>query len=191
MEQKDSNYRCYFINNPYLSSIQQGIQAGHAHGRLLQKYKDTNCEKSNIAWDWNKNYETYIILNGSNSENMKNFLHFLNENDLKYPFSFFEEPFLDNALTSIAIVLPERIYNAKKYFSYHKNKQIFSPLSQKIKERKDYTLKEYPNDTINFYKLDFEDPNDNYLFDKSHNIYKYSLLDTVLINEISQLSLAK
>jgi len=109
--------RVYSWNNFYLSSIQQGIQALHSTAELFTKYKylsgDTVAQH-HMLFDWATNHKTVILLNGGDTDALIDLKGFLNSPDNPYPHAFFEESpgALNGCLTSVSIVLPERMYDA-------------------------------------------------------------------------------
>lgn len=112
--------RAYYFTNMYLSSIQQGIQPLHVTSRLFTKYMEMNDDCAWIdnpmlrqIYDWATNHETVICLNGGYTESIRELMNnFFNVPENPYPWAFFNEgkDALDGALTSIGIILPERIY---------------------------------------------------------------------------------
>ena len=106
--------RAYFFGNMYLSSIQQGIQAAHAVADMFVKYdgQDEMVELKNWAYD----HKTMILLNGGYSENIRALVEFFDSPENPYPWvPFFEgQDALDGALTTVGIVLPEKIYEASR-----------------------------------------------------------------------------
>jgi len=107
--------RAYFFNNMYLSSIQQGIQAQHCTAEIFMKYvndprHDPNDEEV-MLYNWAREHKTTIILNGADAERMDDISLHMQGSDNPYPWAAFLEPGLgDNVLTSIGIILPEKIY---------------------------------------------------------------------------------
>jgi hypothetical protein len=103
--------RLYTFGNYYLSSIQQGIQAGHAAVELFNKYE--NSEQLNTVKDWAKNHKTMVCLNGGNNANLKEIRDLFKNETNPYPWtSFYEDDdSLNGTLTCVAIVLPEIIYD--------------------------------------------------------------------------------
>lgn len=97
--------RLYTFTHFMLSSIQQGIQAGHAAVELTRRGNDLTIK-------WAKEWKTMICLNGGNSQELKELVFFLSNYDNIFPWCGFSESneALDGSLTSIAIVLPERIF---------------------------------------------------------------------------------
>lgn len=121
-ENKELELRMYFFVPYNISSIQQGIQAGHALGRYCLRYgrHDSNY----IVWDFLEKFETWIILNGGTTNDERDFEAIpvgnlnligdqLNDNDIE--FSFFIEPDLNHALTALCIICDERVFNRKDY----------------------------------------------------------------------------
>lgn len=124
--------RAYFFNNFYLSSIQQGIQAGHCAVDLLLKYAPpsnsgghTSCHdvKQSIedrrrtlwAYQWARDHKTFVVKNGGDDDTMQDLLLFMDDVDNPYPWVAFYEPGINScptcgdALTSICIILPEMV----------------------------------------------------------------------------------
>ncbi|KKM67218.1 hypothetical protein LCGC14_1473340 [marine sediment metagenome] len=102
--------RAYYFGNMYLSSIQQGIQAAHATHGLFNKYAAS--EKAETLFNWSQNHKTMILLNGGYSENLRKIIALFGHNENPYPWAFFNESeeAADGLLTSVGIVLPEKIY---------------------------------------------------------------------------------
>lgn len=109
--------RLYSFVNFYLSSIQQGIQTGHAAVRLVRKYAQPGYVKSvvDMANEWADRHETFIILNGGDYENICKIRDLIYSSADVFPFCEFYESrsALNSMLTSIAIVLPETIFNVR------------------------------------------------------------------------------
>jgi len=112
--------RAYFFGNMYLSSIQQGIQAGHVIHELFLGYPQTQIEKMSeeekMLWDWANDHKTVCLLNGGYSENIRALCELFCSHRNPYPWANFCEGIdaLDGALTCVGIVLPEKIYVAAK-----------------------------------------------------------------------------
>lgn len=109
--------RLYSFVNFYLSSIQQGIQTGHAAVDLVRKYtrNSTNPVKSRqqlMVEEWADNYKTFIVLNGGHNAAIHHAHDIISESD--FPFiSFYEdEASLDSLMTCTCIVVAEKIFNA-------------------------------------------------------------------------------
>jgi hypothetical protein len=106
----------------WLSSMAQGIQAGHAKDELTNKYvyggpaqdKDASIKVGEMLRDWSLNHKTHIALNGGNSDTMDEMWNFLHDNKHDFPYANFheDEQSLKGVMTSMALVLPERIYEA-------------------------------------------------------------------------------
>lgn len=113
--------RAYFFGNMYLSSIQQGIQAGHVIAELFQKYPvgpgSTKGPHYNILMAWARDHKTMVLLNAGYSSELWLLRDSFSQQDNPYPWAFFHESeeALDKAFTSIGIVVPERIYETAKY----------------------------------------------------------------------------
>lgn len=103
--------RAYFFGNLYLSSIQQGIQALHATTDMFIKYRHQDDFNSQL-FEWAGDHKTTIMLNAGYSSEIRNLEDFFSSPGNIFPFCSFyeEEDALDGALTTIGIILPERIY---------------------------------------------------------------------------------
>ncbi len=120
--------RCYTFSDFMLSSIQQGIQSGHAAVELFNKYLISEGWQNGYAevvQDWAANYKTMICLNGGAYADIVGLLEFFEEgheqayNDL--PFVGFEEEAAQGGnLTSVAVILPERIFKGVDALREHK-----------------------------------------------------------------------
>lgn len=105
--------RLYTFTNWYLSSIQQGIQAGHAAVELFVKYRDSDSIQHFFLYNWAEYHKTFVCLNGGNNEGISEIFNLLSSDDNDYPWAPFyeDEQSLSGILTSIAIVLPDSIYD--------------------------------------------------------------------------------
>lgn len=106
---------CIFTNM-YLSGIHTGIQGGHAVDQMWLKYvkptghapTDTfNAKMLEILIEFSDNHKTFILLNGGEHQNLEALHGLMAKLDL--PYQKFEEPGLNNAITAVAIILPERL----------------------------------------------------------------------------------
>lgn len=131
-ETKNLELRMYFFVPYNLSPIQQGIQAGHAALEYERSFGDTE-----LYQDFVRNHKTWIILNGGTTNkgltkdpstgwyanprkeeypylgSLDNIAHQLAFNDI--PFSTFQEPDLNNALTAVCFITDERVFNYATY----------------------------------------------------------------------------
>lgn len=121
-EEKELELRMYFFVPYNISPIQHGIQAGHALGNYVLRYGRN--DSNHIVWDFLEKHMTWIILNGGTTNDERDFEAIpagslnligdqLNENDIE--FGFFIEPDLNHALTALAIICDERVFNYKDY----------------------------------------------------------------------------
>lgn len=111
--------RCYTFGDFMYSSIQQGIQAGHAAVELFNKYlieQGWQNGYAEVVQDWAANYKTMICLNAGRYAEVCDWLNFFedglvdHQND--FPFvGFEEEEDQGGRLTTVAAILPERIFN--------------------------------------------------------------------------------
>ena len=121
--------RFYAFGNFYLSSIQQSIQAFHACQEIYNNYCSPIVENQKIGIsnlknldfaaqynDWSKNHKTVVLLNGGTVASLKEIESFFKMDGNIYAHgSFYEEAGAisvgeNQALTSVGIILPERIY---------------------------------------------------------------------------------
>jgi hypothetical protein len=109
--------RFYCFINFYLSSIQQGIQTGHASidltARLLQTDFYTDAQ-TKLVREWAEKHKTYISLNGGNHRGIMDATALLERNG-HWPFArFFEsEDALGGLQTCVGVVLPDFVFNAQ------------------------------------------------------------------------------
>lgn len=97
-----------------MSSIQQGIQAFHVLGEMMLKYDEPELMVDRQFHNWLEHHKTVVCLNGGNNAKLKAFYDLLNREDNPYPFAKFheDEDSMDGMLTSVGIVVPEKIYKA-------------------------------------------------------------------------------
>jgi hypothetical protein len=115
--------RCYTFTDFMLSSIQQGIQSGHAAVELFNKYlieEGWQNGYAEVVQDWAANHKTMVCLNGGTFADVTGWLQFFEdglvlEHQNDFPFvGFSEEPAQGGNLTSVAVILPERIFEGSK-----------------------------------------------------------------------------
>lgn len=108
--------RLYSFVNYYLSPLQHGLQTAHCVSDMSVRYKH-NTAQHKAYLDWASKHKTIIICNGGNSAMLED-LH-LRLTDLCDEFElpvvkFYEdEQSLNSALTSVAAVMPEWVYDSK------------------------------------------------------------------------------
>ena len=119
---EELEYRMYHLVIYQLSGIQIGIQASHARDEYAEAFDQDEDFKS-----WRKTHKTVILLNGGTTNSigfdpyslrpytgsMQLHMKSLEMLDLKYV--EFQEPDLNNAVTAIAFLLDERVFNKEKY----------------------------------------------------------------------------
>jgi hypothetical protein len=96
--------RCVTFNLFHLSSIQQGIQGGHAANAVRNKYPRRSDVKT-----WAHRDLTIIHKNGGDCHGLQEIVDLFKRRDNKFAWAEFREPDMENCRTSVAIVLPERI----------------------------------------------------------------------------------
>ena len=97
----------------YLSQIQRGIQSAHAIAEMHNLLMDKTAP---IYDEWVNNHKTMIVLNGGSCGSLKEISQLQrrvekHSNSLPIPFgSFYEDSSLNNALTAVAMILPDMVY---------------------------------------------------------------------------------
>ena len=112
--------RAYFFINYYVSGIRAGIQAAHAIDQMwlqfmeaLQRGTLSALEQSRFEMlcEFSKNHKTFILLHGGDHAELNDLANLLASDENPYPWAKFSEPGLNDAITSVAIVIPERLYD--------------------------------------------------------------------------------
>lgn len=111
--------KMYFLVPYQIIPIQQGIQSLHAVARFARATKDIP-KIEELYNDWVDNHETVIVLNGGTTNTNPDRLGTLNVylNELTKLGVFvqpFYEPDLGDQLTSIGLLVDERVFNKEKY----------------------------------------------------------------------------
>jgi len=106
--------RCYTFTDFMLSPIQQGIQSGHASMELVSKYLLVTGWQNGYAEtvaEWAQSHKTIVCLNGGAYADVCDWLTFFEMHENPYPFAgFSEEAAQGGNLTSVAVILPTRIF---------------------------------------------------------------------------------
>ena len=112
--EEEATVRAYFVCNQYLSSVQNGIQALHVTSEMFIKYTKKKDPKREQLYLWAKKHKTTILLDGGYQSELISLLDWLDREENPYPFAFFreEEDALNGTMTSVGIVLPEKMYTA-------------------------------------------------------------------------------
>lgn len=108
----ESEYRCFFFGNFYFSSIQQGIQAQHCQRRMAVKYflDKPDTPERKLYEEYARHHETVVLKNGGDDDAMQDVLTLMHHAQNELPWDFFIEPGAGEALTTIGVVVPSRIY---------------------------------------------------------------------------------
>lgn len=113
--------RSYHFNNMYMHGIHAGIQSKHAGDEITLKTLAANSESQGSYaresyLDWMANHKTVVVLNGGMHGDLLKIEEFLSNPENPYAWSSFRESefALNNAMTNIAIILPEHIYGFKQ-----------------------------------------------------------------------------
>lgn len=112
METKPVSYRCYHFNNFYLAGIHAGIQAAHAQHELSYKYQDSHGSTFRAYQDWVESHKTLILLNAGMAKDLEELVTFFQSAENPFPWAEWRESeeALNGCITSIAMVLPNKIY---------------------------------------------------------------------------------
>ena len=107
--------RLYTFCNWYLNSVAQGIQPAHCiHDMFIKYLSATTSTQYKHLIDWAQNHKTMICLNGGNNAGVNDLYKQFDEHFkvLGLPYVYFREDMesLNGAMTCVAIVMPERIY---------------------------------------------------------------------------------
>ena len=110
-------YRTYVFVERHLSPIDKGIQSAHA---VIEYYNEAKIwnktdEKNNFD-KWATFDKTLILLDGGCVNDLDDIEETLSINLIHH--GSFREPDLDNILTSIAVVVDERVFNKEDYPDY-------------------------------------------------------------------------
>ena len=96
--------RCVTFNLFHLSSIQQGIQGGHAANAVRNKYPKRSDVKT-----WAHRDLTIIHKNGGASQDLEAIVELFKRRDNPFAWADFREPDMENCRTAVAIIIPERM----------------------------------------------------------------------------------
>lgn len=117
--------RLYSFVNYYLSPLQHGLQTAHCvsdMAAMVASISADNPASRNFAireaYDaWARSHKTIIICNGGNQAMLEDLFLRLVEFSVQFSLplvKFYEdEQSLNNALTSVAIIVPEKFYDVK------------------------------------------------------------------------------
>ena len=99
--------RCYTFTLYQLSPIQQGIQAGHAAVELVNGH-----QHDELVTEWASKWKTMVCLNGGDYQDLTDFIFiFLVRTENTLPWCFFkEDASFGNLITSVAMIIPARIF---------------------------------------------------------------------------------
>jgi hypothetical protein len=113
--------RLYSFVNYYLSPLQHGLQTAHCVSDMAAmvagKVQATDNPLYRTFFDWAENHKTIIICSGGNVAMLEDLFTKLIDPALEFKLplvKFYEdEQSLNNALTSVALIVPEKFYDAK------------------------------------------------------------------------------
>lgn len=104
--------RLYSIVNQYITVIHAGIQTAHAQHELFLNYPQRTGPGADLLWDWALEDKTIIVLEGGYQSNLEELYESMRQIETLPSAKFHEsKDALNGALTAIAIVLPEYMYD--------------------------------------------------------------------------------
>lgn len=109
-------YRMYCLSERHLSGVQKVIQAAHAIVEYSLTYGDSPEYKK-----WAGEDKTIIVLDGGIYTDMLRIVDFLNEKHMN--FATFKEPDMGWMMTSIALLVDERVFDYKTYSKSYEDYQ--------------------------------------------------------------------
>ncbi|EON7637338.1 hypothetical protein ABV23_RS02435 [Escherichia coli] len=98
--------KLYCLTNMYCQGVQAGVQAFHAGIKLVKEYEGTVF--STLIDEWYNEHETIVILNAGNQDKLTTHYENLSKQG-KVPFAKFNEPGLNDTLTSVAVLCTEEM----------------------------------------------------------------------------------
>lgn len=188
MNNVDPTLRCYHFNNFYLAGVHAGIQAGHAQHELARKYllpvidgvADPSSDQVSLYRDWVENHKTMIVLNAGMAQDLLSLVELFNTESNPFPWVQWHESeeALSGCITSIAMVLPERIYG-------------WSRLVARAWNKKPYKGALHSTDNPRYFLLKEDDGSAKIIGAHSgHYFQEYSTFEVELMGRVSGMSLA-
>jgi hypothetical protein len=112
--------RLYSFANFYLSPLQHGLQTAHCVSDMAAMVANLGTDHISLVdtfYDWARNHKTIIICNGGNVAMLEDLFTRLVDHSHQFSLplvKFYEdEQSLNNALTTVAILVPEWAYDVK------------------------------------------------------------------------------
>lgn len=105
--------RMYCVVNQYIAGIHAGIQSAHAIAEVFRDYTPARTKAGKFLLEWADEDKTIIVLNGGYQSNLQALCEKLIPVSATYPWASFreEKDALNEAMTAVAVVLPEYMYN--------------------------------------------------------------------------------
>ena len=114
---KEFEYRMYVLSIRHLSGVNKGCQGIHSSQEYANKYHFEKDYQQHVTTD-----KTLIMLDGGSHPDMIEIERILVENDIHH--TVFNEPDLDNLVTSICFLADERVWD-KKYFKSYQDYYVY------------------------------------------------------------------
>jgi len=104
--------KVFCFNLGILSDKQHGIQSGHAAAKLIRKYQKlpARSKMRKAVEEWADEHVTIIVLNIGTSASLMELVAHLQKSENPFPWEEFREPDYYDNVTSVAVLLPERLY---------------------------------------------------------------------------------
>lgn len=103
--------RAYYFGNLYMSSIQQGIQSLHTTAEMFIKYRQTFLNsQAEYLLEWATDHKSVILKQAGYSSDLEVIRQFFYADENPYPWAYFREEGVADALTCVGIILPEKVY---------------------------------------------------------------------------------
>lgn len=105
--------RMYCVVNQYIAGIHAGIQSAHAIAEVFRDYTPAKTKAGKLVLEWADEDKTIIVLNGGYQSSLQSLCEKLIPVSATYPWASFceEKDALNGAMTAVAVVLPEYMYN--------------------------------------------------------------------------------
>lgn len=105
--------KLFAFNLMNMSDKAHGIQSGHASVKLVRKYTKRRNKHHRSVARWADHDPTIIVLSAGTSNDLTEILHHLEAKKNPFPWALFEEPDWYNVVTSVCVLIPERLYRKK------------------------------------------------------------------------------
>ena len=137
--------RFYSFTNSYIHAKQHAIQAGHAIEQVwLKVMTGTRRSSKQYLIEYATNHKTWYVMDGGGPLLNWEIIDAYSTYSC-FPSAYFREPGLENAMTAMAVLLPERMYDkaASAYGRYLKGTDpVFPSQYADVIEAREYSQEE-------------------------------------------------